>query len=188
MGIRREPASPLTQASNESSAGTAFTYQGRLGDAQGPVSQSCDFQFDLYTDVNGGLLVTDTLSLFSVAVTDGLFTVELDFGPGVFDGGARYLEIAVRCPAGGGTYTTMLPRQHLTPAPYALALPGLYTLPNPTSTNIVGGFSGNTVTPGVFGGTISGGGTPDDGDGNPIPNRVTDSGGTVSGGAGNPGR
>jgi hypothetical protein len=32
----------------------------------------------------------------------------------------RWLSISVRCPAGGGTYQQLLPRQHLTGAPYAL--------------------------------------------------------------------
>lgn len=52
-------------------------------------------------------------------VANGLFTVTLDFGAGVFDGNARWLEIAVR-PAGGGAFTLLTPRQPLAPAPHAL--------------------------------------------------------------------
>jgi hypothetical protein len=47
--------------------------------------------------------------------------------------------------------------------------------------NVIGGFAGNTVTPGVFGATVSGGGGGADFD----PNRVTDDYGTVAGGSGN---
>jgi hypothetical protein len=51
--------------------------------------------------------------------------------------------------------------------------------PNATSPNVIGGYSGNSVTPGVAGAAIGGGGSS----GNT--NRVTDDGGTVGGGANN---
>jgi hypothetical protein len=110
---------------------------------------------------------------------NGLFTVVIDFGGGAFNGAARWLEIGVRCPAGSGSYTTLSPRQALRAAPYALALPGLWTQPNATSPNLIGGFSGNSVTSSVVGATIGGGGFS----GNP--NRVTDDYGTVGGGLNN---
>jgi hypothetical protein len=56
--------------------------------------------------------------------------------------------------------------------------------PNATSPNIIGGYSGNSVTSGVVGATIGGGGAP----GFLIftyPNRVTDIYGTIGGGADN---
>jgi hypothetical protein len=51
--------------------------------------------------------------------------------------------------------------------------------PNPISPNIIGGFSGNSVTSGVVGATIGGGGASTN------PNRVTDNYGTVGGGYNN---
>jgi len=54
-----------------------------------------------------------------VGVSNGLFTVTLDFGGGVFTGQARWLEIAVRT-NGSGAFTALQPRQELMPAPYAL--------------------------------------------------------------------
>jgi hypothetical protein len=51
--------------------------------------------------------------------------------------------------------------------------------PNPISPNIIGGFSGNSVTSGVVGATIGGGGASAN------PNRVTDNYGTVGGGYNN---
>jgi hypothetical protein len=54
-----------------------------------------------------------------VTVTDGLFTVVLDFGAAAFAGSARWLEIAVQPGAGGG-FTTLAPRQELTSTPNAL--------------------------------------------------------------------
>jgi hypothetical protein len=63
-------------------------------------------------------------------VSNGLFTIpDLDFGSGAFNGEARWLAIAVQCPGDSG-YTALSPRQALTPAPYALALPGLWTQQN----------------------------------------------------------
>ena len=46
----------------------------------------------------------------NVNVNEGVFTVALDFGAGVFDGDARWLEISVVCPAGGGGLTLLAPR------------------------------------------------------------------------------
>ncbi|MBL7989529.1 MAG: hypothetical protein JNJ94_15815, partial [Chlorobi bacterium] len=51
--------------------------------------------------------------------------------------------------------------------------------PNATSANIIGGFNGNSVTSGVVGATIAGGGV------NTLTNRVTDDYGVVSGGRDN---
>ena len=57
-------------------------------------------------------------------VTNGLFQVLLNassqFGGDAFRGQQRYLQVAVRCPTGSGTYTT-LDRQLLAAVPYALA-------------------------------------------------------------------
>ncbi len=55
----------------------------------------------------------------TVPVIAGLFTTPFDFGPGVFNGASRWLELGVR-PAGGEAFTTLSPRQPLAAAPYAL--------------------------------------------------------------------
>ncbi len=61
--------------------------------------------------------------------------------------------------------------------------------PNATSVNLIGGFSGNSVTAGVVGATLAGGGSSDTNCGlfgtDPCTNRVTDDYGTVGGGANN---
>jgi hypothetical protein len=76
-------------------------------------------QFGLWDALTVGAQIGATKT--SVGVANGLFTISnLDFGANAFDGNARWLEIAVRCPAGSGSYTTLSPRQALTPAPYAL--------------------------------------------------------------------
>lgn len=99
--------------------GTAFTYQGRLAQNGSEVTEICDFRFQLWDALLGGSQVGPVQDVGAVLVTDGIFTVELDFGSGAFDGNARWLEIAVTCPD-GGNLTTLAPRQELTPSPYAL--------------------------------------------------------------------
>jgi hypothetical protein len=113
-------ASVAQDSSSQSSLGTAFTYQGRLEDASGPVDGDCDLRFKLFNAASGGTQIGGTQTLTGVAVSEGLFTVQLDFGAGAFNGYPRWLEIEVRCPAGNGGYVKLSPRQPLTPAPYAL--------------------------------------------------------------------
>jgi hypothetical protein len=141
-------------------AGTGFTYQGQLKNANGPVTGACDFQFSLWDANSAGVQVGSTQTIAGVSVNGGLFTVQLNeagqFGASPFNGQGRWLQVAVKC-AGDPAYITLTPRQPLTPAPYALALPGLRTEQNPTSPNIIGGAVSNTVTSGVVGATIGGG-------------------------------
>jgi hypothetical protein len=107
--------------------GTAFTYQGQLKEAGVPVTGEADFQFYLFDAASGGNLI-DSLGVSSVPITDGLFTVQLDFGTGAFTGDARWLEIEVEFPCGEGNWTTLTPRQPVKAAPYAL-----YALDGPGS-------------------------------------------------------
>jgi len=103
---------------------TGFTYQGKLTDGGSPANGTCDFQFGLYDASSGGIQLGSTQTVNSVSVSNGLFTVTLngggEFGASAFDGNARYLDIAVRCPAGSGGYTPLTPRQALTATPYAI--------------------------------------------------------------------
>jgi len=69
--------------------GTAFTYQGRLLDANGPANGEHDFQFTLYDANTAGSVIGSTITEPNVMVTGGVFMAELDFGAGVFTGDAR---------------------------------------------------------------------------------------------------
>ncbi len=106
--------------------GTGFTYQGYLDNNGSAANASYDFEFRLYDANAGGLQVGSTVVLNNVLVQNGLFTVKLDFGAVAFGQNARWLAISVR-PSGGGAFTALSPRQELTPAPYALGLPNVYT-------------------------------------------------------------
>jgi hypothetical protein len=107
--------------------GTAFTYQGRLLDANGPADGLYDFQFALYSDPNlSGSQVGDTIDINDMPVIDGYFTVLLDFGSSVFNGDKRWLEICVKPGDSEERCTTLSPRQELTATPYALQTRGIF--------------------------------------------------------------
>lgn len=131
--IAAQSGSP--EQANLAPVGTGFTYQGRLDDGGNPANGSYDFQFSVYDAVAAGAQVGATLTLGDIPVSRGFFSVNLDFGSGVFGGGERWLQIAVRPGASVGAYTILTPRQELSPAPYALAMPNVYT---DEGTNFVG--------------------------------------------------
>jgi hypothetical protein len=115
--------------------GTAFTYQGRLVDNGVPAEGPYDFEFRLFDASAAGVQVGSTLTIQDIPVTDGYFNAELDFGSGAFGGGARWLEVSVRPGVSAGAFTILSPRQKLSPAPYAMAMPNVYT---DEGTNFVG--------------------------------------------------
>lgn len=104
--------------------GTAFSYQGELQSGGQPVTGVHDLEFRLFNAAAGGTQQGATLCADNVAVTNGRFTVRLDFG-GQFSGQARFLEIRVRADTGlscgnATGYTLLSPRQEATPAPNAV--------------------------------------------------------------------
>ncbi len=94
-----------------------FTYQGKIS-VTGAPSANYDFEFNLCNDANCGSIL-DTNSRLAVPVSDGVFTVKLNFAPGEFYGSDRYLEIRVKRPS-EMTFTTLLPREKITSAPYSI--------------------------------------------------------------------
>jgi hypothetical protein len=159
--------------------GTGFTYQGRLTDGGSPANGEYDLSFTLHWQAEGGESPWDTIYFEDLTVSEGLFTVQLDFGPNAFYGSERWLEIGVRPWDSEDAYTMLEPLQPLTPVPSALALPGLWTQQVGDSPNLIGGYRGNWVSDGAFGATIGGGGA------DWAVNRVTDNMGTVAGGGNN---
>jgi hypothetical protein len=111
--------------------GTGFGYQGRLLNTNGqPATGIYDFRFTVFDSTNiPGVIIAGPLSFNAMGVTNGLFAAALDFGPGVFTGPPRWLEMSVR--TNGGTFTNMSPREPLLAAPYAI-LAG-------TASNVVSG-------------------------------------------------
>ncbi len=99
--------------------GTAFTYQGQLQNNGSPASGTYDLTFTLFATNTGGTAVAGPVTTNGVFIANGVFTVLIDFGSGAFTGGTNWLEIGVQT-NGGGSFTTLAPRQELTPTPYAI--------------------------------------------------------------------
>jgi len=107
--------------------GTAWTYQGRLMDANFPADGLYDFIFGLFDGPEGpGEL--DARIIHNLDVIDGYFTVELDFGSDIFDGSDRWLQVEIRPGEleDPNVYTPLNPRQRITPIPYALQTRGIF--------------------------------------------------------------
>jgi hypothetical protein len=131
LSIINHPLSTFAQ-------GTAFTYQGRLDAGGTPANGIYDLSFGLFCSVCPDPLAV--IATNGVAVSNGLFAVTLDFGT-AFNGTSYVLEISVRTNGGGG-YTTLSPRQPITPTPYAI-----------TAESVAGGGSGlNNVNAASVGG------------------------------------
>ncbi len=95
------------------------TYQGQLRQSALPLNGDADLEFSLFDAETNGTQVFPTIAVDGATVANGLFTAELPFSSTIFNGSERWLEIAVRSPAGSGDFTTLSPRQRITPAPVA---------------------------------------------------------------------
>ena len=73
----------------------------------------------MFNTNSGGAAVAGPVATNGVIVTNGLFTVLIDFGSGVFTGTNYWLEIGVET-NGAARSPRLTPRQQLTPTPYAI--------------------------------------------------------------------
>ena len=158
--------------------GTAFTYQGRLNAGGTPAHALYEMSFALYDAPTNGNGIGTPVNLAPVAVSNGLFTVTLDFGVASFTGADRWLEITVNLFGSDMVPTTLHPRQWITPAPYAIRAANAGNLmstanapleikvngqralrlePTGNAPNLIGGSSNNFVKAGTVGATIAGG-------------------------------
>ncbi len=101
------------------SLGTAFTFQGHLTQGTNAANGNYDLTFSLYDSDSSTNSITSPLTNSSVAVSNGLFMTTLDFGASILTCTDAWLEISART-NGNGAFTTLSPRQNLTPAPYSV--------------------------------------------------------------------
>jgi hypothetical protein len=122
----------LSAAAHALPVGTDFTYQGKLQKGASAYTGTADMVFRLYDLSAAGNQVGADVTLAGVTVSQGLFTVDLDFG-NVFDGTSMWLEVRVLTP-GDADYTALAPRQLLAATPYAqhaMSAPSGGTTSNP---------------------------------------------------------
>lgn len=124
-------------ASNLLAQGTAFNYQGQLNVGGVPANGSYDLRFAVFDAVTNGAQISVWLTNDAVVVSNGLFTTTLGYGPGIFSGTNYWLDIAVR-PAGGSSFTSLVPRQPILPVPYAIFAN--------TASNVLGSVSAGQLT------------------------------------------
>ena len=131
---------------------TTFTYQGQLVQDGTPAEGAHEFEIRLLDNLGVQIGMTQTASEI---VTQGQFSMQLDFGNGAFDSNERYLEISVRSVAEGGAYVVLSPNQLVTSAPVAqFALSGNEGPQGPVGPQGDQGLQGNTGaggSPGVDG-------------------------------------
>jgi microcystin-dependent protein len=108
------PATSLAQS-------TAFTYQGQLIQGATAANGSYDMKFNVWDASSAGNFIAGPVTNLAVGVSNGLFTVSLDFGASVFTGNSYWVELGVRT-NGNGAFATLSPRQQLTPAAAAFSL------------------------------------------------------------------
>src|SRR5215469_569985 len=97
-------ASSAPLASTALAQGTAFTYQGQLDDGGSRASGTYDLRFAIYDSASAGSQLGNLLTNPATAISNGLFTVTLDFG-NQFPGAPRWLEIGVRTNGAGSFFT-----------------------------------------------------------------------------------
>src|SRR5260370_9244078 len=102
---------------------TGFTYQGRLQDTGTPANGSYDLQFTLWDAASGGTQQPQPTPMpvtrSAIAVANGIFTVQLDFGPSAnaFPGADRFLRTAAGLPASASS-PIFSPRHRITCTPH----------------------------------------------------------------------
>jgi len=139
----------LTMAGTVFSQTSTMIYQGRLTDGGTAANGIYDLRFTLWDAVILGNQIPVgspiTLTKTGVNVTNGVFTVPLDFGANSFPGADRYLEISVKHPA-DATYTPLAPRQQLASSPYSIRTLSALTADSAPAGTLTGTTLNSSVT------------------------------------------
>jgi hypothetical protein len=134
---------------------TTITYQGRLMASGLPAEGPHDLRFQLFSDAVGPSGVSATLQAEDQAVSNGLFTVSLDFGPGVSTGGDLWLQVEVRPGASSGAFLGLSPRQKIASAPYAIQAGRAVAVTGPVPDGLLSGNIARLNSSPVFTGSVT---------------------------------
>ena len=100
---------------------SAITYQGELKQSGAAAQGTYEMEFRLFDSFSGGAQIGSPITNNSVSVTDGIFSVILNFGTAAFASGAdRFLSISVHKVGDPPGLTLLSPRQPITSSPYSL--------------------------------------------------------------------
>ncbi|MBY0111382.1 MAG: hypothetical protein K2Y21_01070 [Phycisphaerales bacterium] len=105
--------------------GTEFSYQGFLKKDGSPFTGAADLRFSLWNDASSTLPGTQyggSILRSGVPVSNGVFTVQLDFGSSVFSEKRRFLQVESKV-APETEFTAILPRTPVTGVPFAGTTP-----------------------------------------------------------------
>lgn len=111
---------------------TAFTHQGVLTKNGSPANGPYDMQFKLFDSAGGGTQIGNTITWPGVGVSDGAYSVILDFGAAAFPGADRFLEMSVSEP-NANNYVVQTPRVQMTAIPYSITAITASSLAVPSS-------------------------------------------------------
>jgi hypothetical protein len=144
----------LAAAGRLSAQGTAFNYQGQLSNGGAPANGSFDVRFAVYDAVTNGIRVSAWRTNSAVPVSNGLFAVTLDFGPGLFTGTNYWLDIAVKA-TNVTAFTSLVPRQPILPVPYAVFANGASNVLGPVAATQLSGTVGSSQIAGTYAGAVN---------------------------------
>jgi hypothetical protein len=121
--VQNRPAHSSKNPARYCDNGTsAMTYQGRLTERGAAANQPHDVEFRFFDAPIGGEEMQPRLYAENAAVTNGVFTAQLDmssiFRKGFLEG--KWMQIGVRRAGTTDTYQQLTPRQQLTSAPFAV--------------------------------------------------------------------
>jgi hypothetical protein len=132
-GVSSQGSGPQQPDAPADTIAAVISYQGRLVHpvTGAPLSGTYDLEFAFWSLSGGGSQIGATISRNAQAITNGLYSTQLEVDPANINGQELWLQIRVRTT--GGTWETLTPRVQVLPTAYALSLrPGAFIQGEPT--------------------------------------------------------
>lgn len=117
-----DASSNYTHTLRADGVNSGFTYQGRLAQSGAVYSGTADLRFEVFDSATGGTSLGPAQELDNVAVTAGIFTVQVPQALSTFSNvaGNLWVEVSATTPSGNAAgWATISPRSLITPVPMA---------------------------------------------------------------------